>query len=436
MSTASSHLSCHNVGSAVPLRLKAFIQDLLSAIEMPVNIDCWAVETITAPGRNAGDGILTLAIKHPGVLRLFLEKRSVLILIHAYLDGKIDFHGRVEDLIKLGGALAKTRIHPLRAIAAGLEVLTLPAVALTPHRQTWKRLPSGSRDRDREAVRYHYDVGNEFYKLWLDKRMIYSCAHYGSQNSTLDLAQEEKLDLICRKLQLNEGDRLLDIGCGWAGLICHAAHKYGAIAHGITLSEAQLEFCRQKIEEEGLSKHATVELLHYKDLPQNIKYDKIASIEMIEQVGFINYPAYFGNILRCLNTGGLFLCQAITTIKNRAQQDLAEKFIADYIFPDGELANLPKTLAEAKDAGWEIVDIESWRPHYARTLREWARRLEQVSAEAAALVGKQRVRLWHLYLIGCALSYESNRLGLYQLLFRKSEDLEWNLPWRRPGWLT
>ena len=408
----------------LPAPTRLLLERSLGQLNLALHIDCWGADQILINQGLAGSAPpLNIRIDHPGVVRLFVQGRDPFQLLEAYLHGLLHFDAAVDSIAHFADCVQSARPTWLEYVRGAVGSYSLPKLALKTGQRPWHSLPLGSKERDREAVRYHYDVGNEFYQLWLGPDPVYSCAYFARTETDLAQAQEAKLDLICRRLELRPGEHLLDIGCGWGALLRWAVKKYGVIGHGITLSEEQWQFNQKKIKQENLEDRLKVEIVDYRDLANVQLFDKVVSIEMIEQVRIENYPVYFGKALRCLKPGGLFLCQAITTIKERAHHDLAERFIADYIFPDGELSSLPKLIAAAKQSGWDLILAESWRPHYAMTLRRWAANLQSQGENAEQLVGLRHVRLWMLYLIGCALAYEANRLGVYQLLLHKSSDV-------------
>jgi len=292
-------------------------------------------------------------------------------------------------------------------------------------------------ERDAAAIKFHYDIGNDFYKLWLDERMVYSCAYFEDWTSvdadTLDAAQEAKLDLICRKLRLQPGERLLDIGCGWGALIIHAATRYGVTATGITLSEEQAELARERIEAAGVSHRCSVAIRDYRTLGtgEPEEYDKISSVGMVEHVGEARLVEYFEAAFRVLKPRGLFLNHGIIslsdprpiTIKERAFRKLwrADAFIDKYVFPDGKLYALHKVISAGERAGFETRDVESLREHYARTLRLWVRRLEAHENEAIAMVGEQTYRVWRLYMSASARAFATAAIGIVQTIFAKPD---------------
>ena len=285
--------------------------------------------------------------------------------------------------------------------------------------------------RDAAAVRFHYDVGNSFYQMWLDKRMVYSCAYFRSPDDTLDAAQEAKLDLICRKLRLKAGERFLDIGSGWGGLIIYAAERYGVDATGITLSENQAKLARERIEEAGLSDRCRVEIRDYRTLTADDAYDKIASVGMIEHVGLSHLQVYFESAYRALKAGGLFLNHGIVSLEAARPKTVAGRiwdrfwksgaFIDTYVFPDGRLTAVADVISAAEQSGFEVRDVESLREHYAMTLRHWVRSLEEKSHEAKALVGEHTYRVWRLYMSASANAFATAAINIIQTLLAKPD---------------
>jgi cyclopropane-fatty-acyl-phospholipid synthase len=275
--------------------------------------------------------------------------------------------------------------------------------------------------RDAAAIAHHYDVSNEFYALFLDPLMVYTCAYYRDPKGTLEQAQEDKLDHVCRKLRLQPDERLLDIGCGWGSLAIWAAQHYGVRAHGVTLSRAQAEFAAERIRREGLADRCLVEYRDVRDLPSDARYDKIAAVGVIEHVGIANYPAFFARVRAMLEDGGLYLNHGITHEfhwRPTSQTD----FLYRYVFPNAEIAGLTRTLTEMERARWEILDVEALRLHYARTCRQWVERLSARADAARAIAGERVYRTWLLYLTCSAVAFEAGSIGLYQVLLRKQGD--------------
>ena len=274
---------------------------------------------------------------------------------------------------------------------------------------------------DARAIAHHYDVSNEFYALFLDPLMVYTCAYYRDPEGKLEQAQADKLDLVCRKLRLAPGETLLDIGCGWGGLSMWAARHYGVRAHGVTLSRAQADWATECIRRDRLGDRCRVEYLDYRDLPADVVYDKIAAVGVIEHVGIANYPAFFAGVRARLKDGGLYLNHGIVHDFHWRRTSQTE-FLYRHVFPNGDLAGLSETLTEMERAGWEIMDVEGLRLHYARTCRQWVERLCARADEARALAGERTYRTWRLYMTCSAVAFEGGSLGLYQVLMRKHRD--------------
>jgi cyclopropane-fatty-acyl-phospholipid synthase len=278
-----------------------------------------------------------------------------------------------------------------------------------------------SKRRDREAIAYHYDVSNEFYALFLDRRMVYTCAYYRRPDGDLDQAQEDKLDLVCRKLRLEPGERLLDIGCGWGSLVVWAAERYGVTARGVTLSARQAEWAQAAIRRAGLEERARVDHLDYRDLPRDLVFDKIAAVGVIEHLGIANYAAYFTRVRELLAPGGLFLNHGITREKHW-QRSSQTAFLERYVFPNGEMDNVTHLLDVLEQSRFEILDVESLRPHYARTTRQWVERLQANAGAARALVSERTYRIWLAYLASASVGFTDGSIGLYQVVAARRAD--------------
>lgn len=374
----------------------------------------------------------TLVLRRPEVVRQMLLPPSELAIGEAYLRDGFDIEGDVEAATALADEIAVVLRSPVRAARLLRLLLKLPAGddELAAARDTPRLLGRRhTRRRDRVAVRSHYDVGNDFYALWLDRRMVYSCAYFPTGAEDLDAAQEAKLDHICRKLRLRPGQRLLDVGCGWGGLVIHAAGRYGVRALGITLSEPQARLANERIAAAGLADRCRVEVRDYRDLPRDERFDRIASVGMIEHVGKSRLGAYFAEMHRLLEPGGLFLNHGIVRepwgepggLVGRSLRLLWHEhaFVNRHVFPDGELAPLGEVVLAGERAGLEPRDVESLREHHARTLRYWVRRLEARHGEATALVGEPTYRVWRLYMAGSAHGFASGRLNVAQTLFAR-----------------
>ena len=388
----------------------------------------------TEPVQGPAAPSFTLLVRGPAALRAALLPPSGLSLAEAFLQGNLGLEGSLEAAVTLADRLEERLSSPWRMTRLTRLVLRLPrgaprepARAAAWHHRLLRR--RHRRARDASAVRYHYDAGNDFYRLWLDRECVYSCAYFPPGVSDLDSAQAAKLDYICRKLRLAPGERFLDIGCGWGGLVRHAARHYGVEAVGITLSPPQAELARRRIAEDGLGDCCRVEVLDYRDLPRAPAYHKVASVGMVEHVGHANLGRYFEAAFRALRPGGLFLNHGIIELEGARPAGLVtraarwywhgDRFLQRYVFPDGELPVLADVVRAAERAGFESRDLESLREHYVLTLRHWVRRLEARKPEAVALVGETRFRVWRLYLSASAHAFATGRIGLAQLLLSK-----------------
>jgi cyclopropane-fatty-acyl-phospholipid synthase len=349
---------------------------------------------------------VTLTFRSWAVVRSLLTGRMGK-LGDAYVSGDIGVDGSLHDILQLGVALAESfgRVSRLAA----------------PFRPLTERAFRHTRRNDTAAVQSHYDVSNDFYRLWLDDSMTYSCAYFRTGEEDIHQAQAQKIDHICAKLRLAPGERLLDIGCGWGGLVRRAARKRGVHALGVTNSPAQFEFARSRVAEEGLSERVEIRLQDYRDIPGDAAFDKIVSVGMYEHVGLNNLHAYFGQVARLMKPGGAFLNHGIITTdpEGLAQGPPGGEFINRHVFPGGELPNLPRVLKEMARRRLEPVDIEDLRPHYARTLLLWASRFEARADEVIKAGGEERYRVWRVYLAGMAHAFDSAWLSIAQVLAYK-----------------
>jgi cyclopropane-fatty-acyl-phospholipid synthase len=378
----------------------------------------------------------TLTLKHPGTLRRLCTDPSELSLGEAYIYGDVDIQGDVEPVFALADHLLA---FPDTGMSERLQLLRhfreLPNQddgPLPEHRGRTLSGPLHSKKRDSQAVRYHYDLPPEFFALFLGSTMQYSGAYFHSWDEhDLDAAQDRKLDYICRKLQLCRGETLLDIGCGWGGLLTYAASHYGVRAVGITLSISQADAARERIRNAGLNQQCRVEVCDYRDLESDQLFDKIVSVGMFEHVGEKQLPDFFQMALQRLRTGGLFLNSGIsaTAMEHRRRAS----FVDRYVFPDGDLVPISTSLTAAEEAGFEVRDLENLREHYGLTLRQWVRRLEEHAAEARRLTDDTTYRIWRLYMAGSAHRFLAGRLNSYHTLLLKGlpED---GLPLTRHGW--
>ena len=382
----------------------------------------------------------TLVCKHPDFVRSMILGRDPLRLVDAYFQGDIDVEGDFFAALRLKDHLHSIRLTLRDRLGTLLTALRLPVppdARSGSGRQRSKSdlhgrvVKAHSKRENRAAISFHYDVSNEFYRLWLDEQRVYSCAYFTNSDESLDQAQRNKLEHICRKLRLQPGERLLDIGCGWGALVCWAARHHGVKAHGITLSQQQFEYVQQRIRTEGLQERVTVELCDYRDLASDGLFDKVSSIGMFEHVGLTNLPAYLAMILRVLRPGGLFLNHGITHDEEGWNKTLATQFINRYVFPDGELDCVSNIQLGMERAGFEIHDVEGLRPHYALTLRRWVERLEANREAALREVDEPTYRIWRLYMAACALEFESGGTGIYQILASRPDRGMWPVPLSR-----
>ncbi|MGW6415627.1 class I SAM-dependent methyltransferase [Streptomyces sp. NPDC055055] len=403
-------------------RLTTLAEELLGG-PLPVRLRAW-------DGSEAGPaGGPVLIVRDRRALRRMIWKPGELGLARAWVAGEIDVEGDLYDALdRLSGhlwergeesrsLLDSARDPRLRAAARALLRLAGPLPPPKPPAEEI-RGRSGSRHtrrRDRQAISHHYDVGNDFYALVLGPSMVYSCA-YWTEDGTLEEAQRDKLDLIARKLNLKEGDRLLDVGCGWGSMALHAAREYGAKVVGITLSREQAAFARKRIAEEGLTDRIEIRVQDYRDVADG-PYDAVSSIGMAEHVGEVRYREYADTLYGLLRPGGRLLNHQIS---RRPEPDEAayeiDPFIDAYVFPDGELAPMGRTLSTLEDAGFEVRDVEAIREHYALTLRRWVANLERDWDRAVRLTSPGRARIWRLYMAASAVSFERNRIGVNQFL--------------------
>jgi len=372
-------------------------------------------------GRTFGNGSVPLRLKLWNGRRIELSPAPTVTVIVRRMSALRYFIS--PDLNKLGEAFVEGHIRVEGSIHEIFRVAESLARNVAAHtRAGFHRAAFHTRARDRKAIEFHYDVSNDFYSLFLDRNMVYSCAYYRGENDSLELAQVQKLDHILTKLMLKPDERFLDIGCGWGALIVRAAKQFGAVATGITLSKNQFDYTRELIRSEGLEGRCTVELRDYRDLSGSAMFDKIASVGMFEHVGLKNLSAYFRRIRSLLSDNGLMLNHGITTsdVGSRWMGLGAGEFIDRYVFPNGELPHLSLVLKEMAAAGLEVIDVESLRRHYACTCHEWASRLEFNVARAAALAGEKRLRIWQIYLAGCAYGFANGWMNVYQILCSKA----------------
>ena len=378
----------------------------------------------------------TLVINHPGALRRMFLPANQAALGEAYIYGDLDIEGDVEALFPLAPFLLNTKMSRARQLRLGAMLLGMPAGRPRRMGRSPVRLEGSphSKERDRQAVAYHYNVSNDFFRLFLDERMVYSCAYFESPGLSLAEAQEHKLDYICRKLRLQPGERLLDIGCGWGAFMIHAATHYGVRILGITLSEPQAELAKERIRGAGLEDRCRVEVCDYRDLNQPENFDKVVSIGMVEHVGENMLPEYFAQAFKLLRPGGVFLNHGIA---RAPWSKVPERptFVDRYVFPDGDMVPIEIVLRHAAACGFEVRDVENLREHYTLTLRQWVQNLESHAQQARQLTDDSTYRTWRLYMAGSAYFFDTGRLNIYQSLLSKNDGIS-GLPLIRGDWYS
>ena len=411
----------------------ALLGDLLGATRRDFSIRLWDGRRLgPSPGEHER---FTLVLTHPGALRALLWPPTQLNMAEAYVRGDVDVAGDLHGVFRLADALlVERRWSIVERLGLARRLLSLPSerrpsAGREPARLRGRRF---SRARDRNAVTYHYDTSNDFFACYLDERMVYTCAYFESPEDDLDSAQEQKLDLVCRKLRLREGERLVDIGCGWGGLVLHAAERYGVDALGITLSEPQAELANERIRAAGLEDRCRVEVRDYRELDAPASFDKVVSICMFEAVGEELLPEFFARAAALLKPGGVFLNQGVARsyhFERSARR--GPSFMERYVFPDGGIVPISTALRAAEQAGFEVRDVESLREHYELTLRHWVARLDERAEDAIRATNEGTYRIWRLYMAGSAFGMKTGRLNVYQALFAKPDRGASGLPLTR-----
>ena len=402
----------------------------------------------------------SLVFRDPGVIRRLFSPPLELSLGEGYIRGDMEILGNIYSAFDILNVIMNRLSGYAKFSRLMRDYLALPAGHLDQARGRGPLDLQGevhSRERDRKAVQYHYDVGNDFYSIWLDKNMQYSCGYFPSGSEDLDTAQVRKMEHICRKLRLQPGETLLDIGCGWGGLLRYAAQRYGVRALGVTLSKQQAAFANQKAEDLELENYAKVELKDYRDLSSG-SFDKIVSVGMFEHVGRSHLPEYFSQVYRLLKFGGLFLNHGIAMrmpaprmveVKSDSGTSLREvkppfwktwldknilatgSFSQKYIFPDGELELVSDANMFGEKAGFEVRDVENLREHYALTIRNWVKNLADHQPEVEKASDPITYRTWRLYLASSVYGFESGVISVNQTLFSKPTNGKNNLPYSR-----
>ncbi|MEV7020646.1 cyclopropane-fatty-acyl-phospholipid synthase family protein [Kitasatospora sp. NPDC093558] len=419
----------------------------LLEVPVPLRVQAWDGSVAGPPGAP------TIVLRNRRALRRLLWAPGELGLARAYVSGDLEVApgGDLYDVLDAVGRFAELpEIRTLelgpgdvvgpkgrRALATLLRAGALgPRPTPPPEEAGTARGRLHSRGRDRAAISHHYDVGNDFYGLVLGSSMVYSCAYWTPDSKSLEDAQAAKLDLICRKLGLRPGMRLLDVGCGWGSLLLHAARHYGVTAVGVSISREQVALARRRVEEAGLADRVEVRLQDYREITDG-PFDAVSSIGMAEHVGTEQYRVYAAGLYRLLVPGGRLLNHQIARRPDHpGEEHRTSPFIDRYVFPDGELSPVGSTVARLEEAGFEVRDVEALREHYAMTLREWVANLEAHWTEAVGLVGRGRARVWRLYMAASALAFERNRIGVNQVLaVRSTDEGAAGLPATREEWL-
>jgi len=413
---------------------------LRTRLNTPISVRLWD-GTVIPLGDIVHPG-LEISLRSPGVIGTLLRRPKADTVLRLYAQGAIDFHGA--DLVSF---IEQARVKDSRSKAKGIPfALAAKVVAsfitATGESVSAKHSYQGDetglkrkQEENADFIQFHYDVSNDFYRLFLDEQMVYSCAYFRTADDSLEQAQINKLDMICRKLQLKPGERMLDIGCGWGALICHAAKHYGVRAHGVTLSKEQLALTNQKITANGLQGLVTAELCDYANVEG--QFDKISSVGMVEHIGIDNMEGYMRKVRSLLPDRGIFLNHGITrpgkmSDKKFRKLSTERRLLVRYIFPGGELDHLGHMVQCMESTGFDVHDVEGWRDHYSLTCRHWCRRLEQNRDEAIRLVGLERFRLWTLYLSGCVFALGDGGARIYQTVATKQVAKgKTGMPWTR-----
>lgn len=403
-------------------RAVELFQYLAGKLNTPISVRLWE-GTVVPLGEDVKPGFEVI-ISSPGVIGTLIRRPTPDTLLRLYARGAIDYAGA--DLVtfietaRVKNSRRKTKGLPLGLIArfASSFLLTKGESTTVEHSFGGDETGLNREQKDnKDFIQFHYDVSNDFYRLFLDEQMVYSCGYFRDWNESLEQAQINKLDMICRKLRLKPGERMLDIGCGWGALICHAAKHYGVQAHGITLSEEQLALTKEKVARLGLEGQVTAELKDYAYVEG--PFDKISSIGMVEHVGIDNMAGYMEKVSSLLPDRGMFLNHGITRpgkMSDKAFRRMSpeRRLLANYIFPGGELDHLGHMIQAMEAKRFDVHDVEGWRDHYSLTCRHWCRRLESNKEEAIRQIGSEKYRMWVLYLAGCVFALGDGGARIYQ----------------------
>ena len=391
-------------------KLAQWAEEVRSKADLPARLVLWSGQQYDF-GHFAAPRV-TLKVNSASALPLLLTP-SLDNLGEAYVKGKIDIEGKLADIINISYSLARSTVTSASKLARVRRYFT------------------HSKSTDKQAIQYHYDVSNEFYKLWLDENMVYSCAYFENGDEDLATAQLKKIDHILTKIQVKEGHKLLDIGCGWGALVLRAAQKFGARCVGVTLSQNQFDLATARVKAAGLEDRIEIRLQDYRDIQG--QFDRITSVGMFEHVGRKNLPGYFRKVHDLLADDGVAMNHGITSSDAESGETAlgGGEFIDRYVFPDGELPHIGLALEAAQRGGLEAVDVESLRRHYAHTLDLWAENFEARAEEAKRLVEDEKFRIWRVYLAGCAYAFEHDDVSIFQIVCRKAGRSASTLPWSR-----
>ncbi|MCS6766470.1 MAG: cyclopropane-fatty-acyl-phospholipid synthase family protein [Candidatus Protistobacter heckmanni] len=396
------------LGRSMEGRLDGWIDTIRQRLDLPVKLVLW-------DGRELRLGLqqprVTIKLRDKSALPLLLFP-SLINLGEAYIQQKIDIEGSLTDIIQIAYSLASQ-------------------VSATGKMGRVVRSFRHSKTSDKAAIQYHYDVSNEFYKRWLDDKMVYSCAYYETGDEDLSTAQTKKIDHILTKIQLRRSETLLDIGCGWGALAIRAAQQFGAKCVGITLSQNQYDLTRERVAQAGLQDQVEIRMQDYRDVTG--QFDRITSVGMFEHVGHDNLTPYFAIIAKLLKPDGLAMNHGITsTDPDDGDSPLGGgAFIDKYVFPQGELPHISTVLSTMQEGGLEAFDVENLRRHYARTCGVWAQNFEANAAKALELAGEQRFRIWRIYLAACSHAFDIDHVALYQVVCGHAGRSASKLPWSR-----
>jgi cyclopropane-fatty-acyl-phospholipid synthase len=390
-------------------RINAWVDNIATQISLPLRIELWNGHSFDFSKEAPR---VTIRVPNPSAARYLLSP-SLSNLGTAYVEGAIEVKGRASDMIKVVNALARSSLKTDGKLARIVRTF------------------QHNRKNDAEAIRYHYDVSNEFYRQFLDPNMVYSCAYFENGDEDLETAQLKKIDHILKKIQLQEGQTLLDIGCGWGALVIRAAQQYKARCVGITLSENQFALAKERVKAAGLEHLVEIRLQDYRDVTGT--FDRITSVGMFEHVGLRHLVEYFAIINRLLADDGLAMNHGITSTDadNGETPFGGGEFIEKYVFPHGELAHIGQVLKAMQQGQLEAFDIENLRRHYAKTCGIWAEKFEENEDKVRALGGDKRFRIWHVYLAGCSWAFEQDWISLYQIVCGKAGRSAQALPWSR-----